>query len=171
MDDEGIVRWYSPDPRTVFELDRFHVPRSVARQIRRKGFEIRMDRDFEGTMRGCADREETWISEPLIAAYTEMHRRGSAHSVEAYREDRLVGGIYGVSLGGAFMGESMFSRESGASSACLVHLADHLRGRGYRLFDVQFLTAHLRRFGAVEIPRKEYLRRLREALGLDCRWD
>ena len=159
-----------PDPRTVFDLDRFHVPRSVARMIRRKAFEIRLDGDFEGTMRGCADREETWISEALIAAYTEMHRRGTAHSVEAWRDDRLVGGIYGVCLGGAFMGESMFSRESGASSACLVRLVEHLRGRGYRLFDVQFLTTHLKRFGAAEISKREYLRRLREALVLDCQW-
>jgi leucyl/phenylalanyl-tRNA--protein transferase len=170
MDDDGIIRWYSPDPRAVFELDRFHVPRSAARMIRKKAFEITTDRNFEDTMRGCAGRAETWISEALIAAYTEMHRRGKAHSVEARREGRLVGGVYGVSLGGAFMGESMFSRESGASTACLVFLVRHLRERGYRLFDIQFLTTHLKRFGAVEIPRRTYLRRLAEALALDRRW-
>jgi len=169
-EEDGSIAWYWPDPRTIIPLDRFHVSRRLAQTVRQGRFEIAVDRDFEGVMRACADREETWITEPIVAAYTALHRQGRAHSIEAYKDGRLVGGIYGVSLGGAYMGESMFSRVTDASKVCLVHLVERLRARGYSLFDVQFLTSHLQRFGAVEIPRKEYMRRLGKALREECRF-
>lgn len=169
-EEDGSIAWYWPDPRTIIPLVEFHVPRRLAQTVRRKRFEIAIDRDFEGVMRGCADREETWITEPIVAAYTVLHRRGLAHSIEAYKDGKLAGGIYGVSVGGAFMGESMFSHVTDASKVCLVHLVERLRARGYTLFDVQFLTSHLKRFGAVEISRAEYLRRLAAAVKKDCRF-
>jgi len=169
-EEDGSIAWYWPDPRTIIPLDHFHVPRRLAQTVRQKRFSIAIDRDFEGVLRGCADREETWITEPIVAAYTALHQQGLAHSIEAYKGGRLAGGIYGVSLGGAFMGESMFTRVTDASKVCLVHLVERLRARGYTLFDVQFTTEHLKRFGAVEIPRKEYLRRLARAVRLDCRF-
>jgi leucyl/phenylalanyl-tRNA--protein transferase len=168
-DEFGAIGWYWPDPRTIIPLEAFHVSRRLTRLVRQKRFEIAFDRDFEGVMRACAERPETWINEAIIRAYVALHRRGRAHSIEAYRAGRLAGGIYGVSLGGAFMGESMFSRETGASSVCMVHLVERLRARGFTLFDVQYHTPHLARFGAVEIPRADYLRRLRAALALDRR--
>ena len=170
-EEDGLISWFCPDPRTMIPLDAFHQPRRLARFIRKRPFEVVLDRDFEGVMRGCADRNKTWISDGFIQVYTALYRKGSAHSIEAYREGRLVGGIYGVSLGAAFMGESMFSREKGASSVCLVHLVRHLIKQGYRLFDVQFMTEHLRRFGAMEISRPQYLHRLKEALEQSCSWD
>lgn len=165
-DEHGEIGWYSPDPRAVFPLDAFHVPRSLAKVLRRGAFEVRVDTCFEAVMRGCADREETWISEELIRAYVALHRLGLAHSVEAFHEGELAGGLYGVALGGAFMGESMFTRVTDASKVCLVHLVERLRARGYVLLDSQMPTEHLRRFGQIVIPRREYLRRLREALQL-----
>jgi leucyl/phenylalanyl-tRNA---protein transferase len=169
-EDDGSIAWYWPDPRTIIPLKGFHVPRRLAQTVRQGRFEIAIDRDFEAVMRACADREETWITGPIVAAYTALHRRGLAHSIEAYKDGRLAGGIYGVSLGGAFMGESMFSRATDASKVCLVHLVERLRTRGYTLFDVQFLTSHLKRFGAVEIPRTEYMKRLANALKRKCRF-
>lgn len=170
-DDDGSIHWYSPDPRTIIELERFHIPRRLAQTIRNKKFEVTIDRDFDGVMRGCAHREETWISGAIVAAYTALYRIGKAHSVEAYYEGKLAGGIYGVSLGGAFMGESMFTRVRDASKVCLAFLVNRLFERGYTLFDVQFTTPHLKRFGAIEIPRGEYVMRLQKALGLSCRFD
>jgi len=170
-DEDGLIRWYSPDPRTIIDLDRFHISRRLGRTIRSKKFEIAMDRDFDGVVRGCADREETWINEEIVAAYSALHRLGKAHSVEAYYEETLAGGIYGVSLGGAFMGESMFTIVRDASKVCLAFLVGRLKERGYLLFDVQFTTPHLKRFGAVEISRREYLRRLEKALVLPCGFD
>jgi leucyl/phenylalanyl-tRNA--protein transferase len=170
-EEDGSIAWYWPDPRTIIPLDRFHVSRRLAQTVRQGRFEITIDRDFEGVMRACADREETWITEPIVAAYTALHRQGRAHSIEAYQEGKPAGGIYGVSLGGAFMGESMFSRMTDASKVCLVHLVERLRARGYTLFDVQFLTSHLKRFGAVEIPRKEYMQRLGKALREEGRFE
>jgi len=170
-DEDGEIHWYSPDPRTVIELDRFYIPRRLAQTIRTKEFELVVDRDFEGVLRGCANRVETWISGEIAAAYTALHRIGKAHSVETYYDGKLAGGIYGVSLGGAFMGESMFTIVRDASKVCLAFLVGRLKERGYALFDVQFTTPHLKRFGAVEIPRGEYLRRLRKALKLTCRFD
>ena len=170
-DEDGGIRWYSPDPRTIIDLDRFHISRRLGRTIRSKKFEIAMDRDFDGVVRGCADREETWINEEIVAAYMRLHHIGKAHSVEAYFEGKLAGGIYGVSLGGAFMGESMFTIVRDASKVCLAFLVGRLKERGYLLFDVQFTTPHLKRFGAVEISRREYLRRLDKALVLPCGFD
>jgi len=170
-DEDGLIHWYSPDPRTIIELDRFHIQRRLAQTIRGEKFGIAVDRDFEGVVRGCANRPETWINEEIAAAYTALHRIGKAHSVEAYYEGSLAGGIYGVSLGGAFMGESMFTNVRDASKVCLAYLVERLNERGYVLFDVQFTTPHLKRFGAVEIPRGEYRMRLQKALRLSCRFD
>ena len=170
-DEDGLIHWYSPDPRTIIELDRFHIPRRLAQTIRGEKFELSVDRDFEGVVRGCANRPEIWINEEIAAAYMALHRIGKAHSVEAYYDGKLAGGIYGVSLGGTFMGESMFTIVRDASKACLAYLVERLKERGYALFDVQFTTPHLKQFGAVEIPRSEYLMRLQKALRLSCRFD
>lgn len=171
MADAGEIHWYSPDPRAVIDLQTFHLPKRLSRTLRQGLFEIAVDRDFEGVIRGCAGRKETWIDEEIIAAYTALHRLGKAHSVEAYADGALAGGLYGVALGGAFMGESMFTLKRDASKVCLVFLVERLKERGYLLLDTQFLTPHLQRFGAVEIPRADYLRRLEKALALDCRFD
>jgi leucyl/phenylalanyl-tRNA--protein transferase len=165
------VLWFKPDPRAIIPLDGFHVSRSLARTIKRATFEIRVDTDFEGVMRGCADRPEgTWISERFVEVYAALHRAGKAHSVEAWREGRLVGGTYGVALGGAFMAESMFHREIDASKVALAVLVSRLREQGFILLDVQYVTPHLESLGAVEITRREYERRLEQALGLPCRF-
>jgi len=171
MDVDGVVRWFSPDPRAIIELDAFHVPKSLAQRYRSGRFEVRIDTAFDEIIRSCADRPEgTWISEPIVAAYTELHRRGVAHSVESWYEGTLAGGLYGVALGGAFFGESMFHRRTDASKVALVALVERLRARGYRLLDVQFLTPYLARFGAVEIARDDYLDRLQAALAVDARF-
>ncbi len=168
---DGPIHWYAPDPRAVISLDAFHVPRSLRRTIVRGIFEVEVNTDFPAVMRACAAREETWISEEIIRAYTELHRLGLAHSVETWREGRLAGGVYGVALGGAFFGESMFSRETDASKVALVAVIERLRERGFTLMDVQYQTPHLARFGTVEIPRRAYERRLAAALRLDRRFD
>jgi leucyl/phenylalanyl-tRNA--protein transferase len=168
---DGTIHWYAPDPRAVFELDGLHVPRRLARTVRSERFEVAVNRDFEGTMRACAERPETWINEAFVRVYCDLHRAGHAHSVEVYREGRLAGGLYGVSLGGAFMGESMFSRERDASKVALVHLVERLKARGFVLLDTQFMTGHLSRLGAVYIPLREYLRRLERAVGSRVRFD
>jgi leucyl/phenylalanyl-tRNA--protein transferase len=168
---DGPIRWYAPDPRAVIPLDAFHVPRSLRRTIARGVFDVEVNTDFPAVMRGCAGRPETWISEEIIRAYTELHRLGLAHSVETWRQGRLVGGVYGVALGGAFFGESMFSRETDASKVALVAVLERLRERGFTLMDVQYQTPHLARFGAVEIARREYERRLAAALRIACRFD
>ena len=165
------VLWFRPDPRAIIPLDGFHVSRSLARTIKRATFEIRVDTAFEGVMRGCADRPEgTWISERFVEVYGALHRAGQAHSVEAWRAGRLIGGAYGLALGGAFMAESMFHRETDASKVALEALVVRLRERGFILLDVQYVTPHLESLGAVEITRREYERRLAEALRLDCRF-
>jgi leucyl/phenylalanyl-tRNA--protein transferase len=170
-DDE--IYWYAPDPRAILPLDeRFHVPRRLAQRVRAGEFEVRVDTAYREVMEACAApramSDTTWISEGLVDAYTELHELGFAHSVEAWRDDELVGGLYGVAVGGLFAGESMFHRASNASKVCLVHLVERLRERDFALLDIQFLTAHLERFGAIEIPRAEYERRLAEAIRLDC---
>lgn len=169
-DDDGTINWYRPDPRAVFPLDTFHVPKSLAKTLRQGKFEIRIDADFEGVMRGCAGRDETWISSGIIEAYTALHRLGAAHSVEAWQGGRLVGGLYGVALGGAFMGESMFSRATDASKVCLVHLVERLKARGFILLDSQMPTEHLARFGQITIPHEAYMRQLKRALALPVRF-
>lgn len=174
----GEVGWYSPDPRAIIPLDSFHVPRSLARVVRSGRFELRTDTSFEVVMRACAEarpgREETWIDDRMVAAYVGLQRAGLAHSLEAWREDRLVGGLYGVHIGGAFFGESMFSLSelggTDASKVCLVRLLELMRARGFALLDTQFTTEHLVRFGCIEIPRPQYLRKLTAALGREVRW-
>lgn len=172
-DRRGRIGWYAPDPRAVLPLDDFHVPKTLAQAVRRGRFEVTVDRAFETVMRACAapapDREETWISEEIVSAYTDLHRLGAGHSVECWREGTFAGGLYGVALGGAFFGESMVTRERDASKVALVHLVERLRAGGFVLLDTQMSTPHLERFGVVEIPREEYERRL--ALALDVRAD
>lgn len=167
MDVDGEIQWFSPDPRAVIDLDGFHAPRSLRQVYRRGVFEIRINTRFEEVMRACAERPEgTWISGEIVDAYTALHRLGLAHSVETWREGELAGGLYGVSLGGAFFGESMFHRETDASKVALAALVERMRHRGFLLLDIQFLTPHLARFGAREIPRRAYLRRLAAALAV-----
>ncbi len=162
------IFWVDPKVRGVLPLDGFHVPRRLRRTVRRGVFEVRCDASFEHVVRCCAEstagRSDTWINDEIIRAYTELHHMGFAHSVECWRDGRLEGGAYGVAIGGAFCGESMFTRATDASKVALVHLVARLRYGGFVLLDVQFVTDHLRRFGAVEIPAREYLRRLDEAL-------
>ncbi len=169
-DPDGVIRWYTADPRGVIPLDAFHVPGTLRQLVKQNRFEIRINHDFDATMRACmlAREEGSWITEPLIAAYTQLHRLGFAHSVEAWKDGELAGGLYGVSLGGAFFGESMFHRVRDASKVALVHLVDRLNARGYELLDSQATTEHLRRFGAIDIPASEYLIRLRKALPKSC---
>ncbi|MFU8805537.1 MAG: leucyl/phenylalanyl-tRNA--protein transferase [Bradymonadaceae bacterium] len=166
------VYWYAPDPRAILPLDDFHVSRRLAQIVRQEKFDVRVDTAFSNVMKACAeprpDQPRTWISEGLTEVYEELHTLGYAHSVEAWQGDALVGGLYGVALGGLFAGESMFSREDNASKVCLVHLVDRMRERGYELLDIQFMTNHLRRFGATEISRAEYERRLVRAVARSC---
>ncbi|HEV7254478.1 MAG TPA: leucyl/phenylalanyl-tRNA--protein transferase [Mesorhizobium sp.] len=166
--DDPEVFWVRPELRGVIPLDAFHVPKSLAKVVRSGRFQIGFDRDFEAVIDACAEetsaRRSTWINDPIRDAYGELFRRGHCHTVEARREGRLVGGLYGVTLGRAFFGESMFSRETDASKVCLVHLVERLKERGFVLLDTQFTTEHLKRFGAVDVPRKRYERLLEEAL-------
>ncbi len=172
-DPDGVTRWYSTDPRGVLPLDQFHCPKNLGQLVRQRKFDVRVNHDFEATMRGCKeaarpDSHGGWISEELVRAYARLHTLGFAHSVEAYLDDALVGGLYGVSLGGAFFGESMFRRASNASKVCLVHLVSRLRDRGYVLLDTQMVTEHMTQFGTAHIPAVEYQRQLRAALRLQC---
>jgi leucyl/phenylalanyl-tRNA--protein transferase len=166
----GDIRWFSPDPRGVIPLDQFHVSRRLARLQRQGHFEIAVNRDFAAVIRACAevDRDPddpgSWISDEIIRSYCALHERGFAHSVEAWRAGRLVGGLYGVTLGAAFFGESMFHRETDASKVALVALVERLRTNGFSLLDTQWVTPHLEQFGAVEIPKEEYLERLARAI-------
>jgi leucyl/phenylalanyl-tRNA--protein transferase len=167
------ICWWSPDPRAIFEIDDYHVPRRLARTIRAGRFTVSVDRDFAGVIGGCADRppEETWLTPEMIAAYTELHRRGHAHSVEVWHGETLAGGVYGIAVGGLFAAESMFTRIRDASKVALVHLVERLRERGFRLLDIQFLNPHTERLGGIAIPRAAYLKRLRAAVRLPVRFD
>ena len=171
--DRGEIRWFSPDPRGIIPLDRFHVPARLARLVRRGTYAIEFDTAFEDVIRGCAaaerDRDDpgTWISPEIIESYLSLHARGFAHSVEAWREGRLAGGLYGVALRGAFFGESMFHRETGASKVALAALVERLRHCRFVLLDTQWATEHLEQFGAIEIPREQYLERLEAALAVE----
>lgn len=160
------VMWWSPDPRAVFELDGLRLTRRLRRTLRSGRFAVTVNRDFAGVIRGCADRpgEGTWITPEMIEAYEALHRLGHAHSVEVWHQGELAGGLYGVAVGGLFAGESMFHRVRDASKVALAFAVERLRRRAFRLFDIQFLTEHTARLGAVEIPRREYLARLREAV-------
>lgn len=165
------ISWWSPDPRGIFELEAFHIPRSLAKFIRRQPFEITHDRAFGEVMQACAapapGRGGNWITPEFIGAYSRLHERGNAHSVECWSGNALVGGIYGVSVGGLFAGESMFHRATNASKVALCHLVEHLRARGFALFDIQMVTPATRQLGAREISRAEYLRRLAVAVQVD----
>jgi leucyl/phenylalanyl-tRNA---protein transferase len=162
------VFWVRPETRGIIPLDTFHIPRSLRKTVRQGRFEIRFDSDFAGVIDGCAEsreeRKTTWINQPIRQAYIGLFERGHCHSVEAWRDGQLVGGLYGVTLGRVFFGESMFSREADASKACLVRLVERLRERGFVLLDTQFTTEHLKRFGAIDVPRVKYERMLEEAL-------
>jgi leucyl/phenylalanyl-tRNA--protein transferase len=166
----GIVTWHRPRRRAILPLDAFHISRSLDRRLRHGGFEVTFDQDFAGVMAACAERKPTWISDEFQEVYGELHRAGKAHSVEVWVDERLAGGVYGVHLGGAFFAESKFHRVTDMSKVALTHLVWRLRGRGFALLEVQYLTEHLSQFGVVEIPSKEYTARLRMALELDCRF-
>ena len=174
MASDGEIRWYSPDPRGVLPLNEVHIPRRLARVARQGRFRIAIDTAFGDVIRACAaeDRDPedagTWIDEQIIESYTALHDLGLAHSVEAWNGDRLVGGLYGVALRGTFFGESMFHRETDASKVALVALVERLRARGFTLLDTQWVTPHLEQFGAIEIPRDDYLKLLEDSLRLDC---
>jgi leucyl/phenylalanyl-tRNA---protein transferase len=162
------VFWVRPETRGIIPLDAFHVPRRLARVVRQGRFDISFDTDFPAVIAGCAEagreRANTWINRPIRESYQILFDRGHCHTVEARRGGMLVGGLYGVTLGGAFFGESMFSRERDASKVCLVHLVEHLRKQGFTLLDTQFTTEHLKRFGAIDIPRARYEKLLEAAL-------
>ncbi len=165
--DDPRLYWIDPTRRGIIPLDGFHVPRRLARTVRSDRFDVACDRDFEAVINACAEpapgRPRTWINDEIIRLYVGLHRLGHAHSIECWREGRLAGGLYGVRLGAAFFGESMFSRDRDASKVALVHLVARLKRCGFRLLDTQFVTEHLRGFGALELTRTGYRRRLREA--------
>ena len=164
--ESGEIRWFSPDPRTILPLDSFHVPHGLKRERRRHALEIRINTRFEEVIRACASRAETWINEEIIQSYLNLYSLGWSHSVETWSGEELVGGLYGVAIGGAFFGESMFHRVSGASKIALWALVEHLRACRFILLDTQWMTPHLEQFGAQEIPRKLYLHLLAEAVEL-----
>lgn len=168
--EDGEISWFSPDPRAIIPLETFHVPHGLRRTLKKGLFEIRVDTAFEAVMQGCARRKETWINEEIYASYVEMHRRGHAHSLEAWFEDRLAGGLYGIAIGGAFFGESMFHEVTDASKVALHALVVRLRERGFSLLDTQWLTGHLTTFGALEISRADYRRRLAACVDAPCRF-
>ena len=167
-DENEPICWWSPDPRAIFELDGLHVSRRLRRTLRSGRFSVTVDRDFAGVIRGCAEEREdgTWITPEMIHAYEELHRLGYAHSVEVWQDGELAGGLYGVAIGGFFAGESMFHRKRDASKIALIYLVDHLRSRGFSLFDLQILNDHTARLGAREISRDEYLGRLERTIEL-----
>jgi len=166
-DETTPILWWSPDPRAIFELDRFHVSRRLARTVRSGRFAVTWNQDFAGVIAGCADREEgTWITPEMIEAYLRLHKLGHAHSVEVWHEGQLAGGVYGVAVGGLFAGESMFHRVRDTSKVALVFLVERLQERGFGLFDIQFVTEHTASLGATTIPRHKYLDRLRKVVDL-----
>jgi leucyl/phenylalanyl-tRNA---protein transferase len=171
---DGTIYWYSPDPRAVIPISTYKPSKSLRPIINQNVFEIRVDYNFEAVMRGCAaprsTEEGTWISEEIIAAYTALHKIGYAHSVEAYHNDQLVGGLYGVCIGGAFFGESMFSVESNASKIAFHYLMQILKINNFLLLDTQFINDNVKRYGAIEIPRETYLQQLKSALKLNSKF-
>lgn len=169
--DSAEVHWIDPRRRGIIPLDGFHVSRSLRRRILRGGYQIRFDHDFAAVVDACASREETWINDQIRALYLDLHRRGEAHCAEVWIDGELAGGVYGVVLGAAFFGESMFSRRADASKIALVYLVDRLRQGGFTLFDTQFLTAHLASLGAIEISRAVYRQKLAEAIARPAHFD
>jgi len=174
-DEDDTIYWYDPDPRAILPLDQFHMPRSLARTISQGNFEVRYDTAFRKVMEACAEpapgRETTWINSEMIDTYSRLQKLGFAHSVETWIDGQLVGGLYGVSIRGLFAGESMFSRVTDSSKIALVYLVEKLRRGRFTLLDVQFMTNHLRRFRAIEIPRSEYKFRLAHALTITARFE
>ncbi len=168
--DDGAIEWFSPTRRGIIPLDTFRLPHTARRAWKRKIFEIKVDSAFPEVIRACARRAETWINEEIIASYEQLHRLGHAHSVETWRNGQLAGGLYGVALGGAFFGESMFHRVTDASKIALAALVEHMNERGFVLLDTQWLTPHLEQFGAVEVARTKYLELLERSLGLRRRF-
>jgi leucyl/phenylalanyl-tRNA---protein transferase len=158
------IFWYAPDPRAILPLDAFYAPKSLKQVIRNRKFKVKWNQDFKGVMQQCANREETWISDDIIDVYLELHKKGFAHSVECYYENKLAGGLYGVSLGKAFFGESMFTLVTDASKVALYYLVERLKSLDFMLLDVQFSTEHLKRFGVIEIPKEDYLKQLAKAI-------
>ena len=168
----GDIGWFSPDPRAVIPLDeRFHIPHGLKRAARKQKFAISVDEEFEAVIRACAEtRERTWISEEIVGNYCNLHQLGFAHSIEVWSAKELVGGLYGVAIGGAFFGESMFHRETDASKIALLTLVERLRKQGFVLLDTQWKTPHLEQFGTYEISKREYLRLLKRALAKNCKF-
>lgn len=162
--DDPALYWVDPSDRGILPLDGFHISRSLARRMRRGGYTVSLNRCFDDVVRACADREETWINAQIADLYGQLHAQSHAHSLEVWQREQLIGGVYGVSLGAVFFGESMFSRATDGSKLALAHLVDHLRRCGFRLFDTQFITPHLASLGAVEIPRRAYHALLRPAV-------
>ncbi len=169
--DPGLF-WVEPEKRGIIPLDGFHVPRSLKKVLKRRPFEIRIDHDFEAVIDACAeeteDRPKTWINDRIRTLYCDLHAIGHCHSVECWADGELVGGLYGVRLGAAFFGESMFSRRSDASKVALAHLVERLRAGGFELLDTQFTTSHLERFGAIEVPRRKYSKMLEQAISAEA---
>ncbi len=161
---DGELRLFSPDPRGVIPLEKFRIPHGSRKTLRDPAWKVTVNAAFEEVVLGCAERDETWIDETIFGSYAELHHLGHAHSVEVWRDGELAGGLYGVALGAAFCGESMFSRVAGASKVALASLVEHLRGRSFTLLDTQWVTPHLEKFGACEIPRSEYLEQLAKAV-------
>lgn len=172
---DSEIFWVQPEQRGIIPLDSFHVPHSLAKTVRKAPYDIRFNAAFRAVIAACAeatpDRERTWINRTIRDLYTQLHEMGHAHSVEAWDDDQLVGGLYGVTLGRAFFGESMFSRKTDASKICLVHLVERLKARGFVLLDTQFTTDHLKRFGAIDVPQAEYEDMLAEALSGEAVFD
>jgi leucyl/phenylalanyl-tRNA---protein transferase len=164
--EDGAIEWFSPDPRAILPLENFHVPHALRRLVRKEVFETTMDNRFVEVIAACAARKDTWINREIIESYARLHELGHAHSVEAWMKGKLAGGLYGVAIGGAFFGESMFHRVTDASKIALVSLVEHLRTRKFALLDTQWLTPHLEQFGGIEISRNHYLRLLRRAVEL-----
>ncbi len=169
--EDNEIYWFAPDPRTIIDLNGFHIPRTLRQTYSQKRFELKVDASFEEVIDSCADRPEgTWINQDIREAYIRLHKLGYAHSVEAWQDGELAGGLYGVSLRGAFFGESMFHRASNASKVALVYLVERMKTRGFSLLDIQYTTEHLKQFNCMEISRTDYLERLDEALAIDCRF-
>lgn len=168
--ESGEIHWYSPDPRAILELDQLHISKTLRQTLRSGKFTATINRDFDGVIRACADRSETWINSDIREVYGELHREGFAHSVETWVDGELAGGLYGVAIGGAFFGESMFHRVTNGSKVALAALVHRLTLQGFTLLDVQFTTPHLLRLGVREIPRALYLRRLEQAVHQPCRF-
>ncbi|HJT81959.1 MAG TPA: leucyl/phenylalanyl-tRNA--protein transferase [Chthoniobacterales bacterium] len=163
---DGTIEWFSPDPRAILPLEKFHVPHGLRRVAAKKIFETKFNQRFSDVIRACSKRRDTWINDEIVESYERLHKLGHAHSVETWQAGKLVGGLYGVAIGGAFFGESMFHRKTDASKIALLALVEHLRARKFALLDTQWVTPHLRQFGAIEIPRSQYVKLLKRAVDL-----